>query len=118
MNDKDIFSELKFLTGTRDNDAYVSKWKLTYLGKYLDFWNVTEFNEHIESEPGEYIKMDWFYWNFSLSEEWEYFIRKFDNSKSAKLDNYLWKYPNISKLFYILLWIVIWLIPTVIIFLT
>jgi hypothetical protein len=47
---------------------------------------------------------------FSLTSQWEYFVNSYDNSSTAKLDNYLWKYPNIWKLFYFLLGLSIWLI--------
>lgn len=48
-----------------------------------------------------------------ITDKWLIFIEGFDTSKSATLDNYLWKYPNISKLFYFLAWIIIWIIPTI-----
>lgn len=49
---------------------------------------------------------------FILTSKWHHFIKNYDDSFSKKIDNYLWKYPNISKLFYFILWLIIWLLPT------
>jgi len=54
---------------------------------------------------------------FKITPKWYLFLSNYDNSNSKKLDTYLWKYPNITKLFYFLWWLCIWLIPSVIIFL-
>lgn len=55
-----------------------------------------------------YIKEDKMWYSFSfpvITNKWEIFIKNYDNSLSAKLNNYMWKYSNISKLFYFLLWV-------------
>lgn len=49
-----------------------------------------------------------------ITSKWKLFLENYDNSKSKKLDTYLWKYPNISKLFYTLFWIILWIIWTMI----
>ena len=49
-----------------------------------------------------------------ITDKWKIFLENYDSSKSKKLDTYLWKYPNVSKLMYFIIWIIIWLIPFII----
>lgn len=48
-----------------------------------------------------------------ITTEWKIYLSNYDNSASKKLDNYLWRYPNISKLWYFIIWTIIWLVPFV-----
>jgi len=116
MDDKDIFTELQFISKDRESDVFIQKWKMDYLSDYISYWNINEIDEDLDVWKWEYTRFNWFYWNFEISDKWKYFIKKFDNSYTAIFDNYLWRYPNISKLFYFILWIIVWLAPTIAIF--
>ena len=74
----------------------------------------------ISQEFANHLKYEWYISIFNpnntilITEKWKIFLQNYDNSKSKKLDTYLWKYPNISKLFYSLFWIIIWIIWTIV----
>ena len=46
-----------------------------------------------------------------LIDNWTIFLENYDNSLSAKINNYLERYSGLSKMMYFIIWIIIWLIP-------
>lgn len=79
--------------------------------KYITIFCNWEWWECLQSYKSSFNTKDFFP---IITSKWNIFLENYDNSKSKKLDTYLWKYPNISKLFYILLWIILWIIWTII----
>ena len=115
--ENNIFIELQYIIKNKDKCIFLEKWKMQYLSKYINILNTDELDDTLFTDDWE-VELKWFYWKVLLSNQWKHFIANYDTSKSAKLDNYLWRYPNINKFFYFLWGACIWFIPTVYNFLT
>ena len=85
----------KIITFTKNN---------IYISELLKLWYIFRFNHPFDISTYYPI----------LTDKWKIFLENYDSSKSKQLDTYLWKYPNISKLMYFIIWIIIWLIPFII----